>query len=267
MESERFDRVARLWASGASRRTLLGLLTASTLLLDPATTGEARKKRRGKGKKKKRPNQPGPASPPTLPPASGCATGSKECKGACIPEQNCCNSLDCTIPDQFCAASGRCECPTNLPELCDNVCRRPCQSNQSRQPDCSCCTVNGGLTLDPTTCCSGNANGSGMCIGRAAGAACTFGAQCASNNCDQEFCSPCPSNADFCASGSTCGIGGGCLKAVDGATRCGIPLTNFACGLCTRDLDCDQGQGLGYFCARNTGSNCPCTGLTFCARP
>jgi hypothetical protein len=56
----------------------------------------------------------------------------------------------------------------------------------------------------------------------------------------------------------------------EGKAGCGIPLTanESACGSCTRDLDCDQGQGLGYFCAVATGAGCGCpTGQTFCARP
>ena len=267
MEIERFDRVARLWASGTSRRTLLGLLSGTVPVLTTLTAAEARKKRRGKGKKKRRDQQPSPSPPPPASPPSGCAAGNKPCKGGCIPDQNCCANAECAIADQACTSSGRCQCPGNRPEVCNNTCVPRCESGQTRRPDCSCCTINGVSTLNPASCCSGTANGNGMCVGHAAGAACTFNDACASANCVQEFCSPCAVTENFCSSGSACGIGGGCLKAVDGTTRCGIPLMNFTCGLCTRDLDCDQGQGLGYFCAQNTGSMCPCPGETFCARP
>ena len=86
MDSERFDRIARTWATTSRRRVLAGLATAlgATLPLALGATGaDAKKKRRGKRKR-----------PPTAPPPDGC------------PDE-CCAHTDCAPAEQ--CRGGKCQ--------------------------------------------------------------------------------------------------------------------------------------------------------------
>ena len=285
MDADRFDSLTRLLfrmgATDATRRSvtrlsgrlLVGALLASTLGEDESA---ARKKRKKKKKKRPTPSSPPPpgASPPPSP--SGCADGQQPCDGTCILNSQCCDNADCQVSGQICNKTTRqCACPAALPEICGGACLAACPAaaGQVRNPDtCGCCII-GGIASGgiPGACCSGMDNQEDLCVGRGVGSNCSFHYQCAPFNCVQGLCSPC--NAffgDYCQEGQTCASGTGrCLTHLDGSIRCGVRLFSFECGLCQRDLDCDQGQGLGYFCARATTQNCLGCGLgeTFCARP
>jgi hypothetical protein len=150
-------------------------------------------------------------------------------------------------------------------------CSNASQTRDLESATCRCCTKNGyPANGDITSCCGGRIL-NGNCSGRFDDV-CTYNEQCFWEYCFNGRCGNCSPNHNFCIeAGFTCGAGGGCLIAVDGTPRCGIPEDNpdqGDCGWCTRDFDCDQGQRPGYFCAVDTGPFCGCpTGQTFCAAP
>jgi hypothetical protein len=292
MDADRFDTLARSLTRGGSRRhaltglvagALSGLLFGAFGLLSPSADDAAAhdlkvtcKKKSGKAKKtclkKAKKHAAAHASetlppPPPPPPPGGCPSGQKPCDGGCIPSAQCCNTADCRVSGQVCTAARQCACPPALPVACGGACLAPCSDSQERRPNCQCCTINklpdGANNFN---CCSLRSSG-GYCEGRPAGVSCEFGEECASYNCVQGSCSPCSPELDYCNySSDDCGAGGACLRATDGTTRCGIPLAQ--CSPCSHVDECDQGQRPGYFCAVNTGTNCPCSaGETFCARP
>ncbi|MFT4037436.1 MAG: hypothetical protein QM692_04595 [Thermomicrobiales bacterium] len=290
MEHTQLEHLLRAVAASPSRRAALRLVGASLLGAGLAGAPAALDAKKKKPKKvtichqgqtlkvsKKASKQhlqhgdtPGPCPTSSPPPGvNGCPAGQKPCDGACIPADQCCDNADCDIFRQTCNATGQCVCPAALPEVCGGACLAPCTPFQTRTPSCSCCLRNGEPSTRASDCCSLQYNASSGCLARQPGEACTFDAQCSRENCVYGSCSSCSHDGDICKySQSTCGAGGCCLKAVDGTTRCGSRISSIECGQCSDDAACDQGQGLGYFCARSTGTGCSCaTGETFCARP
>jgi hypothetical protein len=278
MDAMHLDMIARAFA-GASRRQAICLIGGLGLAV-LHDLGETTAKRKKKKKHRKQPGDGGqsPSVPPPAP-RDGCPDGQKPCDGGCIPRDQCCDNADCQISGQVCRSDTRqCACPGAFPDVCQGACVAACAPDDRyvRIPNtCACCLVplspSGG---DARNCCSGRQvdfGGTMFCAGRAMGEACQFEAQCAYRNCVQGTCSGCFPTDDYCRDRDTCAFSGGtvhCLKALDGTTRCGVGLTDFACDLCRSDLDCDQGQGLGHFCAQATGPYCVCPqGQTFCARP
>jgi hypothetical protein len=280
MDADRFDALTRSLlkpsATGATRRgvtRLLGQLVTAVLLAPVLAEDETAAKKKRKKKKRAAPG----AGPAPLSPPPGCPSGQKPCAGGCIPNAQCCNNADCQVSGQVCDnATRQCACPEALPEICGGACLPPCGISSERKTDCGCCIRNlnpsGNNFLD---CCSQLDAPIGdirFCIGRLPGVNCEFDLQCLTVNCVHGACSACEKTDDYCRKADTCSGGAGkCLRAfADGTIRCGTPLLNFSCDLCRSDLDCDQGQGLGHFCAVATGNGCnpPCPqGQTFCARP
>jgi hypothetical protein len=302
MDGSRFDRLTRhIGSIVTSRRGSLRILAATTLAAlisgQPVPSGAKKKKvtlchegqtlsvsKKAKKVHLKHGDTLGecPAPPPPPPPGGGnggnggngggdgCPSGQKLCDGACIPSNQCCDNADCDIFGQTCNAQRQCTCPAAFPEICGGACLASCLNNEVRTADCRCCTKNFFTDLGShLNCCSVRSDGNGNCAPRETGEVCTLHAACRSQNCVQGRCSSCQPGQDICRFGSsTCGDGGGCLTAVDGTTRCGSRLSSIECDFCSEDSACDQGQGLGYFCARSTGAGCTCpVGQTFCARP
>lgn len=162
MDAGRFDALTRslVFRTGSSRRTLFGLVAVAAPILTVITAGDVlgKKKRKNKKKKKRKKNQCSPA-----------CTGARVC------------------------ANGSCVCPSGTEE-CGGECRNLCPGSRARNPfTCDCCKVHGVIACQASgdDCCSDNCIpvplGIGTCQGLAAGAECTFGAQCISGNCNG-FC-------------------------------------------------------------------------------
>jgi hypothetical protein len=223
MDDARFDALTRSLTRGTTRRglgRLLGGLTLggplASLLTSPKTAAKQKKKKSCPPCKKKKDgkcktNKPdgtlcenggsclrgscqpaeAPPDPPPPAPPEGCPSGQKPCAGGCIASSQCCTNADCPVSGQVCNAGRQCACPAALPETCGGACLAPCESNalsEVRNPEtCACCVRHNFLCVGgPGSCCSLNYYFSQQgcrCVGRAAGASCSFPGQCASNNC------------------------------------------------------------------------------------
>jgi hypothetical protein len=84
-------------------------------------------------------------------------------------------------------------CPPTHPEACGGTCHEACRNPQTqmRNPEkmCTCCTRNGYI-VGEGGCCSGQPLGfTDGCVGRPAGASCSFDAQCQYAPCSNGICS------------------------------------------------------------------------------
>jgi len=200
MDPSDFDAVTRtLTGTPTRRRALRVFLGAACGGWLTAQTHSAAAKKRRKRKKRKDQDQetatplPSDASPPSSPP--GCPSGQTPCDGGCIPSSQCCDNADCAVSGQVCTTARQCECPAGLPENCGGACwAATClpADQVTRNPDtCDCCLRNGYLTDSARHCCSGHMYVEDLgplghlyyCVGREAGDACSFNAQCSSNFC------------------------------------------------------------------------------------
>jgi hypothetical protein len=168
MDSGQFDDLLRLFSH--SRRSALAALLGAAGGWGSAAGTEARKKRKKRKKKRKGP-------PACTPSCGGKSCGDDGCGGSCGD----CARGTCT--------AGTCACPAGY-EVCGGVCENVCKAGEHRDPaSCACCGGTSAPCFTSTMCCSGICNGgTNACRGRDGFAACTFDAQCTSNECRDGFC-------------------------------------------------------------------------------
>jgi hypothetical protein len=122
-----------------------------------------------------------------------CSSNAHCCSGKCASGQ--CKGRDglaaCTFDEQCHSRECRDGTCTCLGTICNGVCGPTCDPTRSTQNPVTCeCCLNTGIQSSCAggscdCCCSGLCGGlPPVCIGRATGAPCDFGAQCASGTCD-----------------------------------------------------------------------------------
>lgn len=172
MDATHFDQLARTLSTISLRRHMLPILAGALSVALPVASGRhdavAKRKRRKKKKKKR-----------CTPDCAGKVCGDNGCGGVC--------GVPC--PDTRVCQDGVCVCAPGR-EACGGECPLLCSAGRVRNPlNCSCCRANQSTCAgmaDSSSCCSGNCAGT-SCIGRDGGVACTFDAQCQSNDCN-DFC-------------------------------------------------------------------------------
>ena len=179
MESQHFDNLIRTLASATSRRRLF--VTAIGLLHGPfgLEMARARKRRRRHKRKKHNGNNalPPAAEPDCIPNCGGHTCGDNGCGDSCGP-----------CGDGFVCEGRACLCPSDR-EICNGGCLAACPPFQTRNPGtCGCCGINSIPCSANGACCSNFCPGNLFCVGLNSGAACTFDAQCGSNDCDGGQC-------------------------------------------------------------------------------
>ena len=197
MDADRFDDVARSLIARSSRRAAPGLALGAIFTIRGFTDVDARRRKRKckrpcgacracrRGKCKPKPN--GIACGGTGICQAGacvCPGGSKECQGACIPENQCCGA--CPQGETCCANVGECKDLLNDPDFCGQCangqcpggaicangdCGLTCTPGVACFTGCSCvpradpdhanqnvCAGLGGFTCQTATTCSGDAD-------------------------------------------------------------------------------------------------------------
>jgi hypothetical protein len=223
MEGHDFDRLVRTVASGATRRTILGGLTA--LLLAGAGAAPGGPAVLAKGKKKKK-----------------CKRGARKCDGRCIPASSCCTTAECQ-PNQSCV-DGQC------------VCKPDCAGKECGDDGCggSCGGCSSGQCIDGTCGCDAS---SALC---AAGRCCAQGDACVGGTCGacpetpdacavEVICGRTTAASPLCY----------CVTSLDDVTTCTSVFVNpNQAASCQRDTDCAGllGPGVEMVCV-----DAPCLNL------
>jgi hypothetical protein len=174
MDARRFDQIARTFSTASSRRGVLARLTYGLAVALPfARLHHAEAKKRPTKKRRKK------GARRCIPDCAGKVCGDDGCGGAC--------GVPC--PDTRVCQGGTCVCAPGREE-CGGECPLQCGAGRARNPfTCSCCKTHGTTCAgmpDSGSCCSDNCPGT-SCVSLPGGAACEFGAQCQSGDCN-DYC-------------------------------------------------------------------------------
>ena len=204
MDGQRFDRLTRALASGASRRSMLkGLLGMGGTVAVGSVTNSGADARRSSGS--------GSTPRPSCPGQTLCPDSSR-CCDTCNGFQNGC----CPVGTEPCTTN-----VTGCCAICDGFsCGRECCSSEAQCCDGECC-VDGSVCIAEERCCPLDlmcgdvcCNGDGQ---RCCGGVCIDAGQC----CGDDECSDNPGTCQtgFCDhTSNTCGLHWPCADAVAGTT-------------------------------------------------
>lgn len=184
MDSDRFDRLARQFASATSRRSLVkGALAAAVAAVASVTGAEAAQVLRRPGEICRKDGDciAGTTCEPT---ATGrsvctCVTGTKPCRGACIPTASCCTVADCADDGNACTTTA---CNPN------GTCVHLNRPNGTACSDGNLCTTadscqNGACTGTPIICDTCQSCVGGTCSTVTDGTSCGAGLTCCGGEC------------------------------------------------------------------------------------
>ena len=265
VDSERFDSLVRVLATGISRRGALAGLAALTgpSLVDLDEAGAKKKRKKKKKKKTSTPSPPPPPrqSPPPPPrPVVQCVGFQDAC-----PAGNCCPGLTCGRND---CDGGGAFCLRGVNGSCEGVCDCLGSLNCSERDDDTCqdCEFpDGGQCSTEAECCltASLCSDNGCAIGNVCcqpeGADCAASCDCCAGfGCDQRggsTCQACAREASavrFLADQEECNVDGDCCRSdyfCEGS-GCLNPLLDVCCGRpqASCEIDCD--------CC-GASSNCP----------
>ena len=233
MVGNRFDSLIRSLAFAVPRRTAIGIVFAACVAMLPSRLApdhiEAKRKKPKKKSKKVS--------------TRGCASGTKACGGACIPQANCCTNANCRVNAE--CIGGACPCRSGFDD-CQGACI----------PVGDCCTDD---DCPAEVSCS-----AGQCVcpnagERACGGTCKnvltdpvncggCGTICATGGCVNGACT-CNNEVDCPGSGCTCGArfdasGSSCYNGSFTEPMCGsdsvCPVGSFCSffsGYCTQPCE------------------------------
>lgn len=257
MDSDRFDRFARAFATGATRRHVLQGAAAIAGLASTFHGTSAAAVPRGPGQvcRKSSECMAGTTCEATSTGRSvcTCATGMKACGKSCIPTASCCKNGDCP-GNQVCltgsGGSTSCGCETGT-KLCGDQCIQfdGCCSDDECDT-CGCIGCDSTTHACQTRCDlpNGEVCADGVCKSVCTQPPCGYVAgQCSGTGC------ACRARGGECL--DCCCTGEDCTCGAPGSGACAGQLHHCCCG----DVECDCSPELNFCCAPGdicTSGNC-----------